>query len=26
VRKIDTLRKRDPDFDRRINSFVQAFR
>ncbi len=26
VRKIDTLRKRDPEFDRRINSFVQAFR
>jgi chromosomal replication initiator protein len=26
VRKIDTLRKRDPDFDRLINSFVQAFR
>jgi chromosomal replication initiator protein len=26
VRKIDGLRKRDPDFDRRINSFVQAFR
>jgi chromosomal replication initiator protein len=26
VRKIDTLRKRDPDFDRRINGFVQAFR
>ena len=26
VRKIYTLRKRDPEFDRRINSFVQAFR
>jgi chromosomal replication initiator protein len=26
VRKIDTLRKRDPEFDRLINSFVQAFR
>jgi len=26
VRKIDGLRKRDPDFDRLINSFVQAFR
>jgi chromosomal replication initiator protein len=26
VRKIDTMRKRDPEFDRRINSFVQAFR
>jgi chromosomal replication initiator protein len=26
VRKIDTMRKRDPDFDRLINSFVQAFR
>src|SRR5207244_11869497 len=26
VRKIDTLRKRDPEFDRRINSFVQVFR
>jgi chromosomal replication initiator protein len=25
VRKIDQLRKRDPDFDRLINSFVQAF-
>jgi chromosomal replication initiator protein len=26
VRKIDTLRKRDPEFDRLINSFVQSFR
>ena len=26
VRKIDGLRKRDPEFDRLINSFVQAFR
>jgi chromosomal replication initiator protein len=26
VRKIDTLRKKDPEFDRLINSFVQAFR
>jgi chromosomal replication initiator protein len=26
VRKIDQLRKRDPEFDRLINSFVQAFR
>jgi chromosomal replication initiator protein len=26
VRKIETLRKRDPDFDRLINTFVQAFR
>jgi chromosomal replication initiator protein len=26
VRKIDGLRKRDPDFDRLINTFVQAFR
>ena len=26
VRKIDVLRKKDPDFDRLINSFVQAFR
>jgi chromosomal replication initiator protein len=26
VRKIDTMRKRDPEFDRLINSFVQAFR
>jgi hypothetical protein len=26
VRKIDGLRKKDPDFDRLINSFVQAFR
>jgi chromosomal replication initiator protein len=26
VRKIDLMRKRDPDFDRLINSFVQAFR
>jgi chromosomal replication initiator protein len=26
VRKIDGMRKRDPDFDRLINSFVQAFR
>jgi chromosomal replication initiator protein len=26
LRKIDGLRKRDPDFDRLINSFVQAFR
>jgi chromosomal replication initiator protein len=26
VRKIDTMRKRDPEFDRRINSFVQSFR
>ena len=26
VRKIDSLRKRDPEFDRLINSFVQAFR
>ena len=26
VRKIDNLRKRDPEFDRLINSFVQAFR
>jgi chromosomal replication initiator protein len=26
VRKIDGLRKRDADFDRLINSFVQAFR
>ena len=26
VRKIDSMRKRDPEFDRLINSFVQAFR
>ena len=26
VRKIDVLRKRDPEFDRLINTFVQAFR
>jgi chromosomal replication initiator protein len=26
VRKIDTMRKRDPAFDRLINSFVQSFR
>lgn len=26
VRKIDTLRKRDPEFDRLINSFVHSFR
>jgi chromosomal replication initiator protein len=26
VRKIDYLRKQDPEFDRMINSFVQAFR
>ena len=26
VRKIESMRKRDPDFDRRINSFVQSFR
>ena len=26
VRKIDNLRKQDPEFDRLINSFVQAFR
>jgi chromosomal replication initiator protein len=26
VRKIDGMRKKDPDFDRLINSFVQAFR
>jgi chromosomal replication initiator protein len=26
VRKIETMRKRDPDFDRRINSLVQSFR
>jgi len=26
IRKIDTMRKRDPEFDRLINSFVQAFR
>ena len=26
VRKIDELRRQDPDFDRLINSFVQAFR
>jgi chromosomal replication initiator protein len=26
LRKIDGLRKRDPEFDRLINSFVQAFR
>jgi chromosomal replication initiator protein len=26
VRKIDGMRKRDPEFDRLINSFVQAFR
>jgi chromosomal replication initiator protein len=26
VRKIDGLRKRDPEFDRLINSYVQAFR
>jgi chromosomal replication initiator protein len=26
VRKIDELRKHDPEFDRLINSFVQAFR
>ncbi len=26
VRKIDHLRQRDPEFDRLINSFVQAFR
>ncbi len=26
IRKIDDLRKQDPEFDRMINSFVQAFR
>jgi hypothetical protein len=26
IRKIDDLRKQDPDFDRLIHSFVQAFR
>ena len=26
IRKIDTMRKRDPEFDRLIHSFVQAFR
>jgi chromosomal replication initiator protein len=26
IRKIEGLRKKDPDFDRLINSFVQAFR
>jgi len=26
IRKIEDLRKQDPDFDRLINSFVQAFR
>ena len=26
VRKIDDLRKQDPEFDSLINSFVQAFR
>jgi chromosomal replication initiator protein len=26
VRKIDGLRKKDPEFDRLINSFVQSFR
>jgi chromosomal replication initiator protein len=26
IRKIDDLRKQDPDFDRLINTFVQAFR
>jgi chromosomal replication initiator protein len=26
VRKIDSMRKRDPEFDRLINTFVQAFR
>jgi chromosomal replication initiator protein len=26
IRKIDTMRKRDPEFDRLINSFVQSFR
>jgi chromosomal replication initiator protein len=26
LRKIDGMRKRDPEFDRLINSFVQAFR
>jgi chromosomal replication initiator protein len=26
IRKIDDLRKQDPEFDRLINSFVQAFR
>ena len=26
VRKIDTMRKRDPEFDRLINSFVQSFK
>jgi chromosomal replication initiator protein len=26
VRKIDVMRKRDPEFDRLINTFVQAFR
>jgi chromosomal replication initiator protein len=26
VRKIDTMRKRDPEFDRLINTFVQSFR
>ena len=26
VRKIDGMRKRDPEFDRLINSFVQSFR
>jgi chromosomal replication initiator protein len=26
IRKIDTMRKRDPEFDRLINSFVQSFK
>jgi chromosomal replication initiator protein len=26
VRKIDLMRKRDPDFDRLINSFLQTFK
>jgi chromosomal replication initiator protein len=26
VRKIESLRKKDPDFDRLINTFIQAFR
>jgi chromosomal replication initiator protein len=26
IRKIDDLRKQDPEFDRLIHSFVQAFR
>ena len=26
IRKIEDLRRHDPDFDRQINSFIQAFR